>query len=62
MEGKSLPAQITHNGKQIDATIQSKDGAYIVTLIYPEQDSSKPQDVYSINTGDSIKIIPQKSK
>ena len=62
MEGKSLPAQITHNGKQIDATIQSKDGAYIVTLIYPEQDPSKPQDVYSINTGDSIKIIPQKSK
>ena len=61
-DGKSLGAQISHKGKQIDATIQKQDGIYIVTMIYPEEDSSKPQTVYSIDTGDPIRILPQKSK
>ncbi len=62
LEGKSVAAQITHNGKPIEATIQNKEGSYIVSFIYPEQDPSKPQLVYSVDTGDPIKIIVPKSK
>lgn len=61
-EGTGVAAQIAHNGRQIDATIQNKDGTYIVTFIYPEDDSSNPQATYSVNTGDTIRITSQKSQ